>query len=69
MTVVAPRRADQEEDVAGLAEVHMGAMLGVRLLASEYNTGPLHDGRIGSRGLDENADPVMVEFERGADGG
>ncbi|MCY0940474.1 hypothetical protein [Streptomyces antarcticus] len=69
MTVVAPRLADQEEDVAGLGEVHMGAMLGGRLLASESSTGPVHDGRIDSLGLDENGAPVIVEFERGAEGG
>ncbi|GGP99100.1 hypothetical protein GCM10010215_26040 [Streptomyces virginiae] len=63
------RLADQEEDVAGLGEVHMGAMLGVRLLSSEYSTGPVHDGRIDSLGLDENGAQVIVEFERGADGG
>ncbi|CAM5580383.1 hypothetical protein STENM36S_08546 [Streptomyces tendae] len=31
--------------------------LGVRFLASEYGTGPVHGGRIDSLGLDENVSP------------
>lgn len=40
----------------------MPAMLGVRLLATEYSTGPVHGGRIDSLGLDENGAPVVVEY-------
>jgi len=39
-------------------------LLGVRFLASEYSTGPVHRGRIDSLGLDENGCPVIVEYKR-----
>ncbi|GCD41889.1 transporter [Streptomyces paromomycinus] len=39
---VAPRLAEVEADVQHLIEAHMETMLGVRFLASEYSTGPVH---------------------------
>ncbi|WP_405826091.1 transporter [Streptomyces sp. NBC_01390] len=69
VTEVAPRLAEAEADVQGLVEAHMEMMLGVRLLASEYGTGPVHGGRIDSLGLDENGSPVIVEYKRGVDAG
>ncbi|MFI0265812.1 DUF5655 domain-containing protein [Streptomyces luteogriseus] len=66
---VAPRLAEVEADVQGLIEAHMETLLGVRLLASEYGTGPVHGGRIDSLGLDENGSPVIVEYKRGVDAG
>lgn len=47
----------------------METLLGVRLLASEYGTGPVRGGRIDSLGLDENGSPVIVECKRGIDAG
>ncbi len=47
----------------------METMLGVRFLASEYSTGPVHGGRIDSLGLDENGAPVIVEYKRSTDPG
>lgn len=69
MTEVVPRLAGVEADVQGLVEAHMETLLGVRFLASEYSTGPLHGGRIDSLGLDENGSPVIVEYKRGVDAG
>ncbi|GGK29209.1 transporter [Streptomyces camponoticapitis] len=69
VTEVAPRRAEVEADVQGLVEAHMETLLGVRFLASEYGTGPVHGGRIDSLGLDENGSPVIVEYKRGVDAG
>lgn len=66
---VFPRLAEVEADVQGLIEAHMEAMLGVRFLASEYSTGPVHGGRIDSLGLDENGAPVIVEYKRATDAG
>ncbi|MFE9601605.1 DUF5655 domain-containing protein [Streptomyces hokutonensis] len=66
---VVPRLADVEADVQGLVEAHMETLLGVRFLASEYGTGPVHRGRIDSLGLDENGSPVIVEYKRGVDSG
>ncbi|GAA5004977.1 hypothetical protein GCM10023257_58070 [Streptomyces hyderabadensis] len=42
MTEVMPRLAEIEADVQGLVEAHMETLLGVRFLASEYSTGPVH---------------------------
>ncbi|WP_441349255.1 DUF5655 domain-containing protein [Streptomyces sp. SID69] len=69
MTEVVPRLAEVEADVQGLVEAHMETLLGVRFLASEYNTGPVHGGRIDSLGLDENGSPVIIEYKRGTDAG
>ncbi|WP_326613357.1 DUF5655 domain-containing protein [Streptomyces scopuliridis] len=69
VTEVAPRLAEVEADVQGLVEAHMESLLGVRFLASEYGTGPVHGGRIDSLGLDENGSPVIVEYKRGVDAG
>ncbi|MFH9957404.1 DUF5655 domain-containing protein [Streptomyces roseolus] len=69
VTEVMPRLAEVEADVQGLVEAHMETLLGVRFLASEYTTGPVHGGRIDSLGLDENGSPVIVEYKRGVDAG
>ncbi|MET9104970.1 DUF5655 domain-containing protein [Streptomyces zhihengii] len=69
MTEVMPHFAEIEADVQGLVESHMETLLGVRFLASEYSTGPVHGGRIDSLGLDENGSPVIVEYKRGTDAG
>ncbi|GAA2442281.1 DUF5655 domain-containing protein [Streptomyces pulveraceus] len=69
MTEVTARLAEVEADVQGLVETHMETLLGVRFLASEYSTGPVHGGRIDSLGLDENGSPVVVEYKRGTDAG
>ncbi|MFD5753572.1 DUF5655 domain-containing protein [Streptomyces sp. NPDC127033] len=64
-----PRLAEAEADVQGFVEAHMETLLGVRFLASEYGTGPVHGGRIDSLGLDENGAPVIVEYKRATDAG
>ncbi|MDQ0908750.1 putative transport protein [Streptomyces canus] len=53
-----------ERHLQTLIERNMEAMLGIRFLASEYATGPRHRGRIDSLGLDENSNPVIVEYKR-----
>ncbi|MFJ9085725.1 transporter [Streptomyces sp. NPDC102384] len=69
VTEVTPRLAAVEADVQDLVEAHMGAMLGVTFLASEYVIGCGDGGRIDSLGLDENGAPVIVEYKRGTDAG
>ncbi|MFI9210163.1 DUF5655 domain-containing protein [Streptomyces sp. NPDC053253] len=66
---IAPRLAATEACVQGLVEANMQALLGVKFLASEYSTGPVHAGRIDSLGLDANGAPVVVEYKRGVDAG
>ncbi|MFJ3879133.1 transporter [Streptomyces sp. NPDC090077] len=68
-TEVAPRLASEEAEVQALVEGAMESMLGVRFLATEYVTGPVHGGRIDSLGLDENGAPVIVEYKRATDPG
>ncbi|MGQ4489639.1 DUF5655 domain-containing protein [Streptomyces sp. SAS_281] len=50
-------------------EAGLEQMLGVQFLASEYQTGPWHRGRIDTLGLDENGSPVVIEFKKGSDSG
>ncbi|MEU8522212.1 DUF5655 domain-containing protein [Streptomyces sp. NPDC048577] len=69
VTEVMPRLAEAEADVQRLVEANMEALLGVRFLASEYSTGPVHAGRIDSLGIDANGAPVVVEYKRGTDPG
>ncbi len=45
-------------------ERNLETLLGVRLLGSEYGTGPKHRGRIDTLGIDENANPVIIEYKR-----
>ncbi|MGW7423654.1 DUF5655 domain-containing protein [Streptomyces sp. NPDC054813] len=69
LTEVMPRLADAEADVQSIVEGNMEKLIGVRFLASEYGTGPIHGGRIDSLGIDENGAPVIVEYKRGTDAG
>ncbi|MGW1149012.1 DUF5655 domain-containing protein [Streptomyces sp. NPDC002454] len=55
-----------ERELQSLVEGNMEAMLGIRFLASEYETGR-HRGRIDSLGLDETGAPVIVEYRRTRD--
>ena len=66
---ILPKALELERDLQGLVEANMPALLGVRFLASEYSTGPVHGGRIDSLGIDENGAPVVVEYKRGRDPG
>jgi predicted transport protein len=66
---VVPQALEFERDLQGLVEANMPSLLGVRFLASEYSTGPVHGGRIDSLGIDENGAPVVVEYKRGCDAG
>lgn len=66
---VAPRLAEAEAGVQALVESAMEVMLGVKFLATEYSTGPVHGGRIDSLGLDENGAPVIIEYKRATDPG
>ncbi|MFJ6783569.1 DUF5655 domain-containing protein [Streptomyces yangpuensis] len=66
---IAARPAEVERHLQDVVEANMEAMLGVRFLATEYSTGPVHRGRIDSLGLDENGSPVVVEYKRGRDAG
>ncbi|HUB49083.1 MAG TPA: DUF5655 domain-containing protein [Acetobacteraceae bacterium] len=53
-----------EKSLQGLFEANLDTLLGVRFLASEHSTGPVHGGRIDTLGLDEDNCPVIVEYKR-----
>ena len=59
-----PQAAQVEKSLQTLFERHLDSLLGVRFLASEYSTGPVHGGRIDTLGLDEDGSPVIVEYKR-----
>lgn len=56
--------AGLESDLQKQIEANMQSFLGIRFLASEYETGKTHKGRIDSLGLDENGCPVIIEYKR-----
>src|SRR3954453_11029598 len=53
-----------EKSLQTLFERNLDALLGVRVLASEHSTGPVHGGRIDTLGLDEDGSPVIIEYKR-----
>ena len=53
-----------EKALQTLLEENLEALLGVRFLASEFSTGPVHGGRIDTLGLDEDGTPVIIEYKR-----
>lgn len=58
-----------EVELQQRVEAGLEAMLGIRFLASEYPTGPWHQGRIDTLGLDENGSPLVIEYKKGSDSG
>jgi hypothetical protein len=53
-----------EKSLQNLFETNLEALLGVRFLASEFSTGPVHGGRIDTLGIDEDGSPVIIEYKR-----
>ena len=53
-----------EKSLQSILERNLEPLLGIRLLASEYSTGPKHGGRIDTLGIDENGCPVIIEYKR-----
>jgi predicted transport protein len=56
--------AQIEKSLQTLCEANLDALLGVRFLATEHSTGPVHGGRIDTLGIDENGSPVIIEYKR-----
>jgi predicted transport protein len=53
-----------EASLQTLFEENLEALLGIRFVAHEYSTGPVHGGRIDTLGLDEDGSPVIIEYKR-----
>ena len=63
-TELAGAGAQVEKSLQNLFETNLEALLGIRFLASEYTTGPVHGGRIDTLGIDEDGSPVIIEYKR-----
>ena len=55
-----------EEDLQKLIDDNMDAVLGIKLLKQEHDTGKRHKGRIDSLGIDEKFQPVIIEYKLSA---
>jgi predicted transport protein len=53
-----------EKSLQALFEANLETLLGIRFLATEHSTGPVHGGRIDTLGLDEDDCPVIIEYKR-----
>ena len=63
-TEIPGRAMALEKSLQTLIERNLEAVLGIRMLESEYSTGPKHGGRIDTLGIDENASPAIIEYKR-----
>lgn len=63
-TEIPGRASTVEKTLHQLIERNLEALLGIRLLGSEYSTGRKQRGRIDTLGIDENACPVIIEYKR-----
>lgn len=63
-TALSSSASKLEKALQRIVEQNLEALFGVRLLASEFSTGPVHGGRMDSIGLDENGTPVIFEYKR-----
>lgn len=61
---MSPRSPEVEKSLQTLFERNLETILGVRFLASEFGTGPVHGGRIDTLGIDEDGSPVIIEYKR-----
>lgn len=59
-----PSASKLERDLQLIIEENMETFFGVRLLQSEFSTGPVHGGRMDSIGIDESGTPVIFEYKR-----
>lgn len=53
-----------EKSLQNAFESNLDVLLGIRFLASEHATGPVHGGRIDTLGVDEDGCPVIIEYKR-----
>jgi hypothetical protein len=53
-----------EKALQVLFEQNLESLLGIKFIASEHSTGPVHGGRIDTLDLDEDSCPVIVEYKR-----
>ena len=61
---LSPSSIQVEKSLQNLFEANLDTLLGIRFIASEHSTGPVHGGRIDTLGLDEDGCPVIIEYKR-----
>lgn len=54
-----------EKELQTLIEENLEEIFGIKFIASEFSTGEKHGGRIDTLGLDENNNPVIIEYKWG----
>jgi RecB family endonuclease NucS len=59
-----PQAPQIEKSLQTLIENNLEPLMGVRFLATEFSTGPVHGGRIDTLGIDEDGTPVIIEYKR-----
>jgi predicted transport protein len=55
---------NREKELQMLFEVNLENLLGVRFIASEFNTGDRQRGRIDTLGIDQDGAPTIVEYKK-----
>lgn len=60
---LAPAPFHNERELQRFFESNLTILLGVRFVATEYSTGEKHGGRIDTLGLDEEGNPVIIEYK------
>jgi predicted transport protein len=55
----------REKDLQNLIEGNLEEIFGIKFLATEFQTGAKHGGRIDTLGIDENNSPVIIEYKWG----
>lgn len=53
----------KEKGLQKLIETNLEPLFGVRFVATEFNTGQKHRGRIDTLGLDQDGSPVIIEYK------
>lgn len=53
----------KEKGLQTVVERNLETVFGVRFVASEFNTGTKHRGRIDTLGLDQDGSPVIIEYK------
>ena len=53
-----------EKSLQSAFEKNLEVLLGIKFLASEHATGPVHGGQIDTLGVDEDGCPVIIEYKR-----
>lgn len=57
-----------EKNLQGLVEKNLKAIFNCSFVATEFKTGPVHNGRIDTIAVSEDGNPVIIEYKKVASG-